>query len=210
MRLIARLSLTGFLLLTLATHPIGNLAKAADPSAAAPIETLNQAVMAAMKAGKASPFAQRFNTLAPAVDRAFDLPSILQASVGPRFATLAPDQQAKLLDVFRKFTVASYAANFDSDEGERLIVLPDQRPVGTDLVVPTQIMPKSGDPVRIDYVMHKGPQGWRAVDVLLNGSISQNAVKRSDFRSLVSGTSAQPLIDSLQRKVVELSGGAVQ
>ena len=57
--------------------------------------------------------------------------------------------------------------------------------------------------------MRRGAQGWRAVDVLLNGNISQNAVKRSDFRSLVTATSAQPLIDSLQQKVAELSGGAV-
>jgi hypothetical protein len=34
-------------------------------------------------------------------------------------------------------------------------------------------------------------------------------VKRSDFRSLVRADSAEPLIESLQRKVSELSGGAL-
>ena len=182
---------------------------ASDPAAAAPIASLNRAIMAAMKAGKATPFLQRYNLLAPAVDGAFDLPGILQSSIGPRFMGLPPDQQAKLLDVFRKFTIASYASNFDSDGGETLSVLPEQRSVGADLVVGTQIVPAAGDPVRIDYVMHKGAKGWQATDVLLNGSISQNAVKRSDFRSLVTSNSAQPLIDSLQRKVGELSGGAL-
>ena len=184
-------------------------ARAADPAAAAPIEALNQALLAAMKAGKAAPFTQRYATIAKAVDGAFDLQGVLTASVGPRLASLPPDQQAKLLDVFRKFTIASYASNFDAYSGETLTVLPDQRSVGADLVVPTQITPARGDPTRIDYVMRRGPQGWRAVDVLLNGSISQNAVKRSDFRSLVTANSAQPLIDSLQRKVAELSGGAL-
>lgn len=185
------------------------LARAADAAAAAPIEALNQAILGAMKAGKATPFRKRYDMLAVAVDKAFDLPGVLQASIGPRFGSIPADQQAKLLSVFRAFTVASYAANFDSFAGEKLTVLPDQRAVGADLVVPTQIVPASGDTVRIDYVMHRGAQGWRAIDVLLNGSISQNAVKRSDFRSLVTATSAQPLIDSLQRKVGELSGGAV-
>ena len=86
---------------------------------------------------------------------------------------------------------------------------PDQRSVGPDLVVGTRIVPARGEPVSIDYVMRRTPQGWRAIDVLLNGSISQNAVKRSDFRSLVTATSAQPLIDSLRRKVAELSGGTL-
>ena len=134
--------------------------------------------------------------------------AVLAASVGPRLTSLPADQQAALLDVFRKFTVASYAANFDSFDGERFDVVPDQRAVGSDLVVGTRLVQRTGDPVSIDYVMHQGPQGWRAIDVLLNGSISQNAVKRSDFRSLVS-TSAQPLIDSLRRKVSDLSGGAL-
>ncbi len=184
-------------------------ARAADAEAAAPIAALNQAVLAAMRAGKATPFKQRYNALAPAVDRAFDLPGVLAASVGPRLAGLPAPEQAKLLEVFRMFTVASYAANFDSFSGERLEILPDQRSVGADIVVPTQIVPPGQEPVRIDYVMRRTPAGWRAIDVLLNGSISQNAVKRSDFRSLVTATSAQPLIDSLQRKVAELSGGTL-
>ena len=184
-------------------------ARAADPAAAAPIEALDQALLSSMKAGKATPFMQRYSLIAKAVDGAFDLQGVLTASVGPRLASLPQDQQAKLLDVFRKFTIASYASNFDSFGGETLTVLPDQRSVGADIVVPTQLKPSSGAPTRIDYVMRRGAQGWRAVDVLLNGNISQNAVKRSDFRSLVTATSAQPLIDSLQQKVAELSGGAV-
>ena len=195
-------------LLALPTAAVPVDARAADAEAAAPIQALVQAILAAMRAGKATPFMQRYNLLAPAVDRAFDLQAVLAASVGPRLATLPADQQAALLDVFRKFTVASYAANFDSFEGERFDLVPEQRPVGNDLVVGTRLVPTRGDAVSIDYVMHRGPGGWRAIDVLLNGSISQNAVKRSDFRSLVT-TTAQPLIDSLRRKVAELSGGTL-
>lgn len=184
-------------------------ASAANAAAAAPIEALNQALLGAMKAGKSTPFAERYAMIGRAVDGAFDLRGILMASVGPRLTSLPPDQQAKLLDVFRKFTIASYASNFNSYDGEMLTVLPDQRSVGADVVVPTQIKPTRGDATRIDYVMRQGAQGWQVIDVLLNGSISQNAVKRSDFRSLVTASSAQPLIDSLQRKVAELSGGAL-
>ena len=77
------------------------------------------------------------------------------------------------------------------------------------MIVATQIVPERDKPTEIDYVMRQTAQGWRAVDVLLDGSISQNAVKRSDFRSLITPTSAQRLIDSLKQKVSQLSGGAV-
>lgn len=184
-------------------------AQAADPDAAAPITALDAGLVAAMKAGKATPFQQRYAALLPVVDRAFDMAAILQTVVGPRWAGLPPAQQAQLLDVFRKYTVATYVANFDGYSGERLDTLPDSRSIGADQVVATQIVPSSGTPTRIDYVMRRGPAGWRAVDIYLNGTISQVAVQRSDFRSLIGTGDAGPLIASLQRKVADLSHGTV-
>ncbi len=196
-------------LLAVPAMALARSAHAAEPAAAAPIARLDEALVAAMKAGPSTPFRQRFDALRPVVERAFDLPSVLRASIGPRFAALPPPQQAALLDVFGQFTVATYAANFNTYGGEQLRVLPAQRTVGPDVVVQTEIVPARGEPVSIDYVMRRFGSDWRAVDVLLDGSISQNAVKRSDFRSLVSAASAQPLIDSLRRKVGELSGGTL-
>ncbi|MDT7951134.1 MAG: ABC transporter substrate-binding protein [Acetobacteraceae bacterium] len=182
-------------------------ARAADPDAVAPIQALDQALLAAMKAGKQTPFAQRYAALAPAVERAFDLPAILRASVGLRWSSLTPADQQRLLEVFRKFTVTSYVANFDKYSGERIEVVPETRKVGADQIVGTRIVSGS-DTTPIDYVMHKGADGWRATDVLLNGSISQVAVNRSDWRALLA-SGAGPLIDSLQRRVAALSGGAI-
>lgn len=184
-------------------------AQAAGPDASAPIAALNAGLIQAMRSGKAAPFPQRFAALAPVVDRAFDLGATLQAVVGPRWAGLPPAQQSQLLDVFRRYTIATYIANFDSFGGERLEVLPDSRSIGADQVVATQIAPASGTPTRIDYVMRRGEAGWRAVDVYLNSTISQVAVQRSDFRSLLSTGDAGPLIASLQRKIATLSGGTL-
>ena len=204
MKVSRRLMLAGSLL-----PCFSRLAVAADAEATSPIAALNRGLLAGMHAGKATPFPQRFATLAPLVEGAFDVPGILQASVGPRWSALPPAQQSQLLDVFRRFTVASYVANFDSFGGEKLELLPESRSVGADQVVATQIVPTSGAPTRIDYVMRRTQAGWRAVDVLLNGSISRVAVQRSDFRSLLGSGDATPLIQSLQRKIADLSGGTL-
>ncbi len=206
---LARRALLGALGGGLLLPGFGRLALAADADAAAPITALNRGLLNAMHAGKATPFPQRYSALAPLVEGAFDIPGILQASVGPRWSALPPAQQSQLLDVFRRFTVASYVANFDNFSGEKLEVLPISRSVGADQVVATQIVPSSGEPTRIDYVMRRTPAGWRAVDVLLNGSISRVAVQRSDFRSLLGSGDAGALIQSLQRKTADLSGGAL-
>ena len=63
--------------------------------------------------------------------------------------------------------------------------------------------------MRLDYVMRDGNGTWRAVDVLLEGSISRVAVQRSDFRHILANGDADALIASLQRKIADLSGGAL-
>ncbi len=181
-------------------------AQGSDPSA--PIQALDDALLTAMKTGHA-PFPSRYQALAPAVDHAFDLPQVLKTVVGLRWSSIPAASQAKLLAIFRAYTISSYASNFDSDSGDRIVLLPETRTVGADRVVETQIVPKAGDPVRIDYVMRQGSAGWQAIDVLEQGTISQAAVQRSDFRSLLAN-GADKLVASLQQKVDTMSGGTIK
>ncbi len=182
----------------------------AQDSVSAPIEALDTALITAARNGHQA-FADRYNALAPVVERALDLPAILQTSVGPHWADLPAEQQQQLLSVFRTFTVASYVANFNKFNGEQINLLPETRAVGQEQVVETEIVPSGGKPIRIDYVMREGEGGWQAVDVLLEGSISRVAVQRSDFRALLgTGGNADALIASLQKKVATLSGGAMK
>jgi phospholipid transport system substrate-binding protein len=151
-------------------------------------------------------FQQQFNQLAPVITRDFDLDTILRTSVGTRWTSLDANTQSSLTSVFQAFTVASYVANFGKGGGEKFEVLPDIKATGSDQIVGSRLVPASGDPVRIDYLIRNG----RIVDVLFNGSISRVAVQRSDFRSLLASGSATPLIDSLRKKVADLSGGAMR
>jgi len=184
-------------------------ARAADDEAAiAPIQRLNDALLQIMRAGTATPFSERFNMLAPVVDQTFDLPAVLQESVGASWDTLPPDQQAMLSQAFRRYTVSSYVNSFDNYNGQRFEIKPDTRAVGTEQVVETQIIPRSGDSHELDYVMREGGSGWRAVDVLADGSISRVAVQRSDFRRLLTRGGAQALAESLRTKSVDLSDGS--
>ena len=202
----------GAALAGLATPRRGRAA-GADPTVdevTAPIRALNDGLVAVMRAGKAQSFLSRFNMLAPTVDRTFDLPGILRVSVGLRWDQVDAAQQASLLQVFRRFTVASYVANFDSYDGQRFEIAPTLRAIGTDQVVSTMFVPTHGDSHRIDYVMRQEDTAWKVVDVLLDGTISRVAVQRSDFRGVLAQGGAPALIASLQRKVVDLAGSSLE
>ncbi|MBN8909966.1 MAG: ABC transporter substrate-binding protein [Rhodospirillales bacterium] len=185
-------------------------ARAEDASAVqAPIQALYTALEQLMKQGQGTPFPQRFEALAPVIDRDYDLDTVLRVSVGARWATLDDAAKKALFTAFRSFTIATYVANFDSYDGERFEILPNLRASGSDEIVASRIVPAKGDPVRIDYVMHQN-NGWRIVDVLLEGTISRVAVQRSDFRNLLASGDAEALIASLQRKTADLSGGTIR
>jgi phospholipid transport system substrate-binding protein len=182
----------------------------ADPAAVTPIRALCDSLLGMLRAGHTTPFAQRFATLAPVIERTFDLPAILQLSVGPSWASLAADQQTTLMTAFRRYTTANYVNSFDNYTGQRFEVAADTKalPNGEQLVQ-TRIIPASGDSHALDYVMRHEGSAWKAVDVLADGSISRVAVQRSDFRRLVSRGGAQALIESLNQKTTDLSGGAL-
>jgi len=176
--------------------------------ASAPIQQLDAALLAAMKSGRSTPFAQRFAALAPVIEQTFDLDAVLAASIGLRWPDLPSDQKERLLAVFRRYTVASYAANFDNYTGQTLQISPAARSVGNgEVVVQTKIIAADGSSNQLDYVMRNGPSGWRAVDVLADGSISRVAVQRSDFRHLLASGGVPALLGGLQQKVANLSGG---
>ncbi len=182
----------------------------ADPGAVQPIRALSDGLLRVMRAGSGTPFPQRFQMLSPEVDSAFDLQAVLQLSVGPTWSTLPPDQQTTLLAAFRRYTVANYVNNFDNYNGQRFEIQPDTKslPNGEQLVQ-TKIISAAGESHQLDYVMRRTPGGWKAVDVLADGSISRVAVQRSDFRRLVARGGAQALIQSLNQKTSDLSGGAL-
>jgi phospholipid transport system substrate-binding protein len=179
-----------------------------EVAAVAPIQRLVDGLVEIMKAGPGTPFQQRYATLAPVIDRTFDLAAILQESVGFSWATLSPQQQAMLTDAFRRYTVSSYVNSFDDFNGQRFEISPDTRAVGSDQVVETKVIPKNGTTHELDYVMRQGAAGWRVVDILADGSISRVAVQRSDFRRVLSRGGAQALADSLRTKSADLSDGS--
>ena len=88
------------------TLSLSCLAMASDVTA--PIEQLDAGLLQVMKAGKETSFQQRYEILAPLVTRAVDLDGILQAGVGPAWASLPPAQQDLLKPAFQRYSIATF------------------------------------------------------------------------------------------------------
>ena len=173
-------------------------AASADP-AAAQIDGFDAALLSAMKAGKAAGVQGRYRTLAPAVARAFDIPTMIRFAVGPSWSTIPAGQQQSLTDAFQRLTVASYAHNFDAYTGERFEVDPNVVTRGPDKVVQSKIISSGSAPVAISYRMRQSGDAWKIIDVYYNGAISQLTTRRADFSATLAHGGAPALIAHLNQ-----------
>ncbi len=168
---------------------------AAAPDPVAPVNALDDALLAAMKQGRAATLSARTAKLLPVVRATHDLPAMAAKVVGPAWATTSAADRAALVETFARHSAVSYAANFSSFAGERFVVDPAVVTRGADRVVRTKIVATSGS-AGLDYRMRDGAEGWRIADIYADG-ISQIAVQRSEFASTVAAGGVSALVKKL-------------
>jgi phospholipid transport system substrate-binding protein len=171
-------------------------AQVADP-ARAPVQTLDDGLLAIMKGGSGLGTAGRVAKIGPVVDQTFDIALITRLSVGPDWLKVAPADQTALVAAMRRLTVAQYAANFDSYGGERFTIDPKIDTRGADKFVRTTLTAPKSDPVAIGYRLRESGGKWRIIDVTYKNGISQLATRRSDFESIFAKGGAKALISHL-------------
>ncbi|HUO94119.1 MAG TPA: ABC transporter substrate-binding protein [Rhizomicrobium sp.] len=171
-------------------------AAAGDP-AARKIENFYATLVDTMKRGPSLGMKGRYQALAPAVDSTFDIPTMIKFVVGPSWATMSESDHKQLIEAFRRMTIADYANNFDSYDGEHFDVDPNVETKGGDVFVQTTLVPKNDKPIPFIYRMRNMGGEWKAIDVYLNGYVDQLTTKRSDFASTLESGGAAALAKKL-------------
>jgi phospholipid transport system substrate-binding protein len=177
-------------------------AQAADP-AVEQIQGFYDALTATMKSGGTTK--SRYEKLKPAVEKAFDLAAMTQTAIGPSWATTSDADKKALVDAFTRMTIANYAKNFDSYNGEKFIVEPAPIVHGSDHYVKST-MKTSSDTIAFNYRLHQAGSDWKITDVLLAGSISQMAQKRSDFAATLAASGPQGLAKRMNALTDQMMG----
>ncbi|WP_158916000.1 ABC transporter substrate-binding protein [Caulobacter sp. S45] len=179
-------------------------AQASDP-AAQQIESFDHTLLDAMKGGRSLGFQGRYRKLEPAVTGTFNLPVMIRFAVGPGWTTMAPADQSALLTAFTRYSVSTWAKNFDSYHGQKLVVgTVDTR--GPDKLVHTKLVSSDGSDVDLTYRMRDSGGEWKVIDVYFNGAISQLSQQRSDYAATLQSGGPKALV----KKINELSDKAAK
>jgi len=179
-------------------------AEAAGADAMQTVRTFYDALLGTMREGPQLGVKGRFDRLAPAIDQTFDLAFMARTAVGPQWLKFSESEREDVTKALRRYIVATYADNFDEYSGEKLEVSgEDNHSLGR--LVHTRVVKPDGAPVTIDYLVHDDGTSWRIRDVYLDGQISELAVRRSQFVSILSSHGTDGLIAMLKQKADKLA-----
>jgi phospholipid transport system substrate-binding protein len=178
----------------------GAPAASAAMDAKATIDAFDATLLDVMKNAEKLGYKGRYDKLAPVITQTYDLPLMARISVGPQWAGLNPEDQAK-----KALSIATFASRFDGYGGETFKITGESPTTGGDNVVDTKLMRPNDDPVDLNYRLRKTGDDWKVIDVFLSGTISQLANYRSEFSSTLRDKGAAGLVQLINDKVAALA-----
>lgn len=139
----------------------------------------------------------RYKKLKSTIDATFDFSAMTEAIIGPNWERISSAERKALTDAFRRMTIANYARNFDGYNDEAFVVDPHVSERAGDKIVNSTMTAPGKAPIPFIYRLSKTAEGWKIVDVYLNGYISEVATKRADFTSTLANGGPKALIKKL-------------
>ena len=178
------------------------LAAQTPSKSVAKIEAYYQQLMPTIQQAARLSVVERDRRFTPVLTAVFDIPTMTRLAVGPSWRDFSAQQQAAVRDDFARFIVAEYASQIKDYSGERFVVDPQTTPEarGGGEIVKTKLLQSNGRTVSINYLV----RGGRVVDIYLNGTISDLALRRDEFASIIASGGAEGLIRKLQERTANL------
>jgi phospholipid transport system substrate-binding protein len=181
--------------------------RAQEASPRAVVSSFQDTLLFTMKDADSLGFEGRYQRLLPAMELAFDLGQMTRVVVGGHWAKMSTTEQKQVVDLFRQFSVSTYASAFSGYGGERFEVGDELVQPGIGTIVETRLVPKAEPPIELNYLLRETPAGWKIMDVYLDGTISELARRRGEFASIIHNQGLAGLIALLKKKNKELAGG---
>ena len=143
----------------------------------------------------------RYERLAPVLKQTYDTPFMAEKSVGRHWKQATPAEQAALVDTFSRFMIANYAGRFDGYSGQSFETVGEEPSAQGTVLVRTRLNEPKGEGVRLNYRLRPENGSWRIIDVYLNGTVSELALRRSEYASLIKREGWNAVIVALDQRI---------
>jgi len=166
-------------------------------SPAQQIKETIQLVVTAVNASPGASEAQRREILREALMPRFDFLEMAKRSLGKHW-NRQPGRQEEFVTVFAEFLGNSYIGRISSFKDEKILFLRESAEKET-AEVDTQVVPSRGEPLSMNYRLHRVQGEWKIYDVVVE-NISIVGNYRSQFNRILSNGTFDDLLKRLREK----------
>jgi len=146
----------------------------------------------------------RLARLGPAIGERYDFAFIAEKSVGLTWKELDSAQRAKLVDALSRLAGANYAARMAEFSGERFETIGTENASQSTILVHTRVVDSKGGAIPLDYRLRAAPDGKPLIiDVFYDGTVSELAMRRSEYSALLKKGGIDALLAALEKKIAE-------
>ena len=131
----------------------------------------------------------------------FDFELMSRWVLGRSWQQATPEQRRRFAEEFRTLLVRTYAKALLEYSDNDIRVLPQANTAAGsgETTVRTEVQPRTGSPIPINYSMHLNPDGWKVYDVTVDG-VSLVINYRSTFASQIRSNGLDTVIADLQQR----------
>lgn len=167
------------------------------------VAKLDSALIDVMKNAKALGYQGRVDVLTPVVLDTHDFDAIAKLAVGKHWKTLNEQEQADLVKKLADYSIATYAAQFDSYSGEEFKYEAEEAPKGERVMLRYTLTASGGEPDhKFEYIMNQTDGRWRIINIIVDG-ISDLALKRAQYESVIEKEGFSKLMEKLSGKIAD-------
>ena len=149
--------------------------------------------------GNISKDPNNFDQIFILVKENYDSEKMLEKIIGNTWKKLKKVKKNEIKKVFEEYIAKNYVKRFRKIENP-IFEYKETKQVGNNISMVATNLLVDDEKVSMNYLLEKNDQKWRIFDVLLAGSISEVATKRSEFRSFIKNEDIDPLIEALKKK----------
>jgi phospholipid transport system substrate-binding protein len=178
---------------------------AASPEQA--IDELHAHLLDVMKNAVTLGYEGRAAKLAPVIPEYFDVAFMAEKSVGRHWKSASESDRERFRETFLRFMVANYAGQFDGYSGQSFETLGEEPARMDTVLVKTQLIDPTDENVELNYRMREVDGRWKIIDVYLDGTVSELALRRSEFSAIVKRKDFDALIAAIDERIAKLAAG---
>lgn len=127
---------------------------------------------------------KRISSFRSLLKTSFDLPTIARFSLGRYWRTASETERKEYVRLFEKMIIQVYSNRFGEYNGEELRVVGSRAEGKRDILVNSQILPSSGQAIKLDWRVRYKNGKYKVVDVIVEG-VSMALTQRSDFAAVI-------------------------